>query len=127
MKAFISACVIFALLCGGVFFNAYYVTNTLDGLRETLSAIPLPEEDTSDLLPQYDALCRLEERWHDHSIGVSMTVNHADLMEAELQFATAKGAAFTGSRDDYLIAVSDLDYALEHLSEMADFSWKNIF
>lgn len=126
MKAFVAACVIFALLCGGVFFNAYYVTDALDDLRGTLTEIPIPIEGTDDLRPQYDAICSLEKDWHKHSTSVSMTVNHADLMEAELQFASAKGAAFTGSRDDYLIALSDLDYALGHLSEMADFSWKNI-
>ena len=55
-----------------------------------------------------------------------MSVNHADLMEAELHFATAKAAAAAGSRDDYLIAIADLDYALGHIAEMSCLSFKNL-
>ena len=126
MKTFLIACLIFVLLLTGVFWNTHFVIGSLSDLRDGLAAIPLPPEEAEDLSAQSDGLVGIDKLWQKYSTGLSMSVNHADLMEAELHFATAKAAAAAGNRDDYLIAIADLDYALGHIAEMSSLSFKNL-
>ncbi len=126
MKIFIVALLIFALLTSFVFFNIYYLTETLGDLREALACIPLPAEDTKELSVQAQQLSALRTVWGEKSAYISLTVNHADLMEVECHFAAALGAAYAGTRDNYLVSLSQLDYALSHLTEMAQATVKNV-
>ncbi len=126
MKVFVIALLIFSLLSTGIFFNVFYLTNVIGDIRESISAIPTPPEGEKDLSRQANSLQEIRDRWNDKNGYISLTVNHADLMEAETQFAAAIGAAKAGTRENYLVAVAQLDYALSHLSDMAQVSLKNI-
>ena len=86
MKTFIAAVLIFALLLLGVFWNMHYLTQKLTGILKALDAIPLPDKEAKDLTVQRDALRLVEEDWRRSSTGISMSVNHADLMETEVHF-----------------------------------------
>lgn len=125
MKTFIAALIIFALLFLGVFWNAYYITTTLETLHEKLLAIPYPAKDAKDLDVQYEALSSLRASWQKCATPISMSVNHADLMEAETHFAAAYAAANAGDRANYLVARGELSYALRHLGEMSRLSIKS--
>ncbi len=126
MKVFLCAMIILALLVSGVFFNIHYLTKTLTEIRDDLDAIPIPQEGIKDLTRQEADLSHLQDVWRRRSSYISLTVNHADLMEVETQFAAALGAARAGTRENYLVSLSQLDYALSHLAEMAQASVKNI-
>ncbi len=126
MKVFIVAVLIFSFMFAGVFLNVGYLTDTLGKFKADLAAIPCPAEEQSDLTLQSERLNTLRKRWNVQCDYISLTVNHADLMEVETQFAAAIGAANAGTRENYLVSVSQLDYALSHLIEMAQASAKNI-
>jgi hypothetical protein len=126
MKVFLAALLILAILIGGVIWNANYVRDFLYDLQSELTGIPLPAQDQKDLSVQLALISSLEQQWYQKSEYISVTVNHADLMEAELQFAAARGAAEAGSADNYLISISQLDYALGHLADMAGGALHNI-
>lgn len=126
MKVFIAALIIFCLIFGGVCLNAAYLTHTLAEMQEELAAIPKPDGEQKDLSVQLTQITSLRNIWFEKGDFVSMTINHTDLMEAELQFAAAIGAAEAGSADSYLIAVSQLDYTFGHISDMAGISLYNI-
>ncbi len=126
MKTFLLALLIFALLTSGIFINIGYLTNILSEIRTALYEIPLPSEGEKDLSLQILRLNQLKQKWEKHSPYISITVNHADLMEVETQFSAAIGAARAGTRENYIVSLSQLDYALSHLIEMAQASIKNV-
>ncbi len=126
MKVFIIAVLIFSCMTGAMFLNIGYLNQTLEGMRKDLASIPYPIGGSKDLSLQEAHLTKLEDKWKKQSAFISLTVNHADLMEVETQFAAARGAAGAGTRENYLVSVSQLDYALSHLIEMAQATPKNI-
>lgn len=126
MKTFIAAVLIFALLLLGVFWNMHYLTQKLNGILKALDAIPLPDKEAKDLTVQRDALRLVEEDWRRSSTGISMSVNHADLMEAEVHFAAARAAAEADNRDNYLVALGEVSYSVSHLLEMSQLTLKNL-
>ena len=126
MKTFIVAVLIFAVLLFGVFWNMHYLTETLDGIHTSLTAIPEPAKEAEDLTVQLDALRGVESEWHRASTGISMSVNHADLMEAEVHLAAAIAAAEADNRDNYLVALGELRYSVSHLREMSRLTLKNL-
>lgn len=126
MKTFIAAVLIFALLLLGVFWNMHYLTQKLTGILKALDAIPLPDKEAKDLTVQCDALRLVEEDWRRSSTGISMSVNHADLMETEVHFAAARAAAEADNRDNYLVALGEVSYSVSHLLEMSQLTLKNL-
>lgn len=126
MKTFIAAVLIFALLLLGVFWNMHYLTQKLTGILRALEAIPLPEKEAKDLAIQRNSLRLIKEEWRRSSTGISMSVNHADLMEAEVHFAAAYAAAEADNRDNYLVALGEVSYSVSHLLEMSQLTLKNL-
>lgn len=126
MKTFIVAVLLFTMLLSGVFWNMYYLTEKLDGIHASLSAIPSPEKDAEDLTVQLNALRAIESDWKHSSTGISISVNHADLMEAEVHLAAAIAAAAADNRDNYLVALGELCYSVSHLREMSRLTFKNL-
>ena len=126
MKTFIAAVLIFALLLLGVFWNMHYLTQKLTGILKALEAIPLPDKEAKDLTVQRDALRLVEEDWRRSSTGISMSVNHADLMETEVHLAAARAAAEADNRDNYLVALGEVSYSVSHLLEMSQLTLKNL-
>ena len=126
MKTFIFAVLIFAILLFGVFWNMHYLTDTLDGIHTSLTAIPVPAKEAEDLTVQLEALRGIRDDWSRTSTGISMSVNHADLMEAEVHLAAALAAAAADNRDNYLVALGELCYSVSHLREMSRLTVKNL-
>ncbi len=126
MKTFIVAVLIFAILLFGVFWNMHYLTDTLDGIHTSLTAIPVPAKEAEDLTVQLEALRGIRDDWSRTSTGISMSVNHADLMEAEVHLAAALAAAAADNRDNYLVALGELCYSVSHLREMSRLTVKNL-
>lgn len=126
MKTFIVAVLIFAILLFGVFWNMHYLTDTLDGIHTSLTAIPVPAKEAEDLTVQLEALRGIRDNWSRTSTGISMSVNHADLMEAEVHLAAALAAAAADNRDNYLVALGELCYSVSHLREMSRLTVKNL-
>lgn len=126
MKTFVVAVLIFALLFIGVFWNMHYLTHKLNGILASLAAIPTPPKEAEDLTVQLEALRKVESDWHHSSTGISMSVNHADLMEAEVHFAAALAAAAADNRDNYLVALGEVRYSISHLLEMSQLTVKNL-
>lgn len=126
MKTFIVAVLIFSILLFGVFWNMHYLTDTLDGIHTSLTAIPVPAKETEDLTVQLEALRGIRDDWSRTSTGISMSVNHADLMEAEVHLAAALAAAAADNRDNYLVALGELCYSVSHLREMSRLTVKNL-
>ena len=126
MKTFIVAVLIFSILLFGVFWNMHYLTDTLDGIHTSLTAIPVPAKEAEDLTVQLEALRGIRDDWSRTSTGISMSVNHADLMEAEVHLAAALAAAAADNRDNYLVALGELCYSVSHLREMSRLTVKNL-
>ena len=126
MKTFIVAVLIFAILLFGVFWNMHYLTDTLDGIHTSLTAIPVPAKEAEDLTVQLEALRGIRDDWSRTSTGICMSVNHADLMEAEVHLAAALAAAAADNRDNYLVALGELCYSVSHLREMSRLTVKNL-
>ena len=123
MKTFIVAVLIFAILLFGVFWNMHYLTDTLDGIHTSLTAIPVPAKEAEDLTVQLEALRGIRDDWSRTSTGISMSVN---LMEAEVHLAAALAAAAADNRDNYLVALGELCYSVSHLREMSRLTVKNL-
>lgn len=126
MKTFIVAVLIFAMLLLGVFWNMHYLTQKLSGILASIADIPIPEKEAEDLTVQQKALESVKSDWNRSSAGISMSVNHEDLMEAEIHLAAALAAAEADNRDNYLVALGEVQYAISHLIEMSQFNFKNL-
>lgn len=126
MKTFIVAVLIFAMLLLGVFWNMHYLTQKLSGILASIADIPIPEKEAEDLTVQRKALESVKNDWNRSSAGISMSVNHEDLMEAEIHLAAALAAAEADNRDNYLVALGEVQYAISHLIEMSQFNFKNL-
>ncbi len=126
MKAFIFALTLCIIMTAGMLLNIKYLNESIEDIRTDIASVPLPEKGSDDLKIQAVLLTEIQTQWYQKSKYISMTVNHADLMETETQFAAAIGAAEAGTRENYLVALSQLDYALSHLSQMSRITLVNI-
>lgn len=126
MKTFTVAILMLAALTVGVFWNANRVTDTIYNYIEEIESLSIPRPG-DDLSVHMMTVFRIQEEWSEDAKWMSLTVNHADLMTVEEKLSATLGATRSNSVSDYLTAREQLLYAMEHLSDMAEFSLGNIF
>ncbi len=127
MKTCLLSLLLFALVLALVIVNASFLTTSIEEMRTSLSNIPTPPEASEDLSMQLSSLSKVEAFWYQKRFLFALTISHKDLKEIEQHFASAMGSAKSNSREDYIVSLTQLDYALSHLGAMSRFCLQNIF
>ena len=127
MKTFYFSLILFIIVFALIVSNSYFLNATLGALQTSLKDIPLPAEQSTDLSLQLSLLREIEKTWYQKIFLYSLTISHQDLMEVEQQLSAVIGAATADSRENYIVSLYQLDYALSHLSAMSRLTLQNVF
>jgi hypothetical protein len=127
MKTFYFSLILFIIVFALIVSNSYFLNVTLGALQTSLKDIPLPAEQSTDLSLQLSLLREIEKTWYQKIFLYSLTISHQDLMEVEQQLSAVIGAAAADSRENYIVSLYQLDYALSHLSAMSRLTLQNVF
>ena len=123
MKGFLWAAGTLAIVLVLVIVNGIFVQANIRQTEKEIEALavqpPGESEQKHDLPLPAEAVREVRLRWEKRLALISLTVNHNDLMAVEEQFATLEGAAEAQDTQAYIVALSALRQAMDHLGELA--------
>ncbi len=126
MKSMLVSLLIFLFAFSVVSVNAYFVTNYLDSVCESLEALPEASPDDDDLTDLSPHATGLAESWNDNFLFLSLSINMAELRDCAAALESL--AAYTGTSEpaDYNAALSAAKVRIKVLRARESFSFANI-
>ena len=122
MRSVIFAYAIFLTLFAFVFINCFAVANIIDTVTElTISA------EESDMKIAKQSYAEIYEKYKQHELFISLSVDHDDLSDIEVAFAEIIGAAKSDDKAGVLTAKSRLIDRLRHIKRLSGINIDSIF
>ena len=126
IKPLLIACLTLASLFIASAMNCRTVSALSDTIGQQL-AISQAAAENGQWSEAEDALVQAGELWHSHNTYLHITVNHAEIDEAETLFAQMQEYAQKQDLAQYCTTAEQLTLQLQQLKETQQLSIKNIF
>ena len=126
MKSMLVSLLFFLLSLSVVTVNAYFVTDYLGSVYESLETFPEASPEDDDLTELTPGAKQLTKSWNEKFLFLSLSINTAELRDCGNALESL--AAYTGTSEpaDYNAALSEAKVRIKILLEREQFSFMNI-